>query len=94
MQSELSRASERAHDLSSTSAKLEADQAQLRSAAQQAQHDAGRLQGQVKSLSEVLAQRDSDLQVCSRPLARRSDVAAVKCRLQEDRVSRRAWHLL
>ena len=69
VQLELSSASERARDLSNTSAKLEADHAQQRSAAQQAQHDAGRLRGEVKSLSEVLAQRDSDLQVCSRPQA-------------------------
>ena len=69
MQSELSSASEHARGLSNTSAKLEADHAQQRSAAQQAQHDADRLQGEVKSLSEVLGQRDSDLQVCSRPQA-------------------------
>ena len=67
MQSELRSAGERARKLSQKSAQLEADCAQQRSAAQQAQHDAGRLQGEVKSLAEVLAQRDSDLQVRSRP---------------------------
>ena len=69
MQSELRAAGGRARDLSQRSAQLEAEQAQQRSAAQQAQSEAGRLQGEVKSLAEVLAQRDSDLQVHSRPPA-------------------------
>ena len=77
MQSKLSNASERARDLSNTSARLEADHAQQRSAAQQAQHDAGHLQGEVKSLAETLAQRDSDLQVRSRSPA--SYLTCVSC---------------
>ena len=66
MQSELRTAGERALNLSKRSAQLEADHDQQCSAAQQAQSDAGRLQGELKSLGDLLGQRDSDLQVRSR----------------------------
>ena len=65
MQSELRTAGEHARDLGERSAQLEAEHAQQGSAMQQSQSDVGRLQGEVKSLADALAQRDSDLQVRS-----------------------------
>lgn len=44
-------------------AQLDEHEGQQRSIAQQAQQDASRLQGETESLSEVLAQRDADLEV-------------------------------
>jgi len=44
-------------------AQLDEHEGQQRSIAQQAQQDASRLQGEVESLSEALAQRDADLEV-------------------------------
>lgn len=63
MQSELEAAGERAREMSARLAQLEEQEAAQRGTAQRAQQDAARLQGEAKSLAEVLAQRDSDLQV-------------------------------
>ena len=63
MQSELEAAGERAREMSVRLAQLEEQEAAQRGMAQRAQQDAARLQGEVKSLAEVLAQRDADLQV-------------------------------
>ncbi len=77
MQGELTTAGERIREMAQSVVKLEREEAEQRGLAQQAQQDASRLQGEIQSLSEVLAQRDSDLQVCghtSDPLS-----ASIQC---------------
>lgn len=64
-QSKLEAAGERAREMSVRLAQLEEQEAAQRGMAQRAQQDAARLQGEVNSLAEVLAQRDADLQVKS-----------------------------
>ena len=63
MQSELKAAGEREWGTAQRLAQLEEQDSQHRSLAQQAQEDASGLRGELQSLSEVLAQRDSELQV-------------------------------
>ena len=63
MQSELEAASKRVREMAESLEQLREEEAEQRSVAQQAQHDADRLRAEAQSLSEVLAQRDSDLQV-------------------------------
>ena len=63
MQSELEAAGQRVREMAESLEQLRVEEAKQRSVAQQAQHDADRLRAEAQSLSEVLAQRDSDLQV-------------------------------
>ena len=63
MQSELQTAGERIREMAQGVVKLEREEAEQRGLAEQAQQDVSRLQGEVQSLSEVMAQRDSDSQV-------------------------------
>lgn len=63
MQGELTTAGERICEMAQSVVQLEREEAEQRGLAQQAQQDASRLQGEIQSLSEDLAQRDSDLQV-------------------------------
>lgn len=65
MQNELEAAGERIRELAQHTVQMKAGEAEQRGLAQQAQQDASRLQNEVQSLSEVLAQHDSDLQVNS-----------------------------
>ena len=63
MQNELKAAGERIREIAQKYAQMEAGEAEQRGLAQQAQQDASRLQVKVQSFSEVVAQRDFDLQV-------------------------------